>query len=210
MGGLSKNIAFLFYFLLLISCNYDKNYISNENNEQEFLPKKDSTSISNKYFITYYGNGMDFEENKNKIQPFSQINLNEPNTGCFYCPRSRMIFLENAFKWDISNELDSVFVFGVSDSSINSKGINIKGIINFEVWHKVQKQNLIKISDSLNNLFDGRAIYYKPPSEWHWFIYKEKFFFMDCSNLGWREELYPLKDKYMKDTLFLEYILNQL
>ncbi len=207
MSDLSKNIAILFYFLFLISCNCDKNYISNENNEQEFLTKKDSTSISNKYFITYYGNEMDFEENKNNIQPFSQINLNEPITGCFYCPRSRMAFLENTFKWDISNELDSALVFGILDSII-IKGNTIKGIINFEVWYKVQKENLSKLNDSLNNLFDGRAIYYKPPIEWHWFVYRDKFFFIDCSELGWREELYPIKEKYMKDTLFLNYILS--
>lgn len=153
--------------------------------------------IKNKYEIVPYS----YEIESDTAPSFSVIALNSSSD---YMVKTRMAFLEDRFKWNFTEQLDSAFVFGVKE--------NIKEkdrYINFEIWYKVDKNNALKVIDSLNILFD-KAVYYKPPTEWHWFLYKDKVFFMDCYKTGInRNLLYETKLKYENDTLFLDYVLDK-
>lgn len=189
----------LLIFFNLISCGSDsmvRDSIS-EKSIEDLSPKESFKTKKKEYNIVSYS----FETPNDTLMPFSNMALTQSHD---YLIKTRMAYLNYRFNWNLGDKLDSAFVFGIMDSSMGKSGL-----INFEIWNKLDKNDIFKVKDSLDILFNN-TVYYKPPCDWHWFVYKDKFFFMDCYRLGNREFLYQTKNKYINDTVFLEYILNQL
>lgn len=190
----------LLIFFKLISCENDsvvRHSISEKTTEDISTKEYFKETTTKEYNIVSYS----FEDPNDTLAPFSNMALvKSPD----YLIKTRMAYLNYRFNWNLGDKIDSAFVFGIMDSSMGKFGI-----INFEIWNKLDKNDIYKVKDSLDILFN-KTVYYKPPCEWHWFVYKDKFFFMDCYRLGNREFLYQVKKKYIKDTVFLDYILNQL
>lgn len=196
----SLKFFILLIFFKLISCENDsvvRHSISEKSTEDISANELFKETTTKEYNIVSYS----FEDSNYTLAPFSYMALTKSPD---YFIKTRMAYLNYRFNWDLGDKIDSAFVFGIMDSSMGKSGL-----INIEIWYKLDKKDIFKVKDSLDVLFK-KPVYYKPPTDWHWFVYKDKFFFMDCYRFENRELLYETKNKFISDTLFLEYILNQL
>lgn len=190
---------FAFPLVVIVFCSCQQKVPEQDKKDEIMLthPHKDKkpnvdSIIKNRYTIVPFS----YENTADTAAPFSYIPLYSND----FLIGIRMEFLKNRFQWNFTHQLDSAFVFAMEENIDNKKGN-----INFEIWYNLDKDNSRKVIDSLEILFDN-TIYYKPPTEWHWFIYKDKIFFMDCKIGIWRERLYDTRDRYKNDTLFLDYV----
>ena len=181
--------------LIGISCKKDE-----KNSVQLGAENMQNTdaSIERKYNIGAYG----FNLESDTIPAFSMIPL---RTNEDFIVRSRMAFLENRFGWDFKEQLDSAYVFGIK-ANIEGKS----NPINVEIWHKLNKSNAQTVIDSLDILFDT-SVYYKPPTEWYWFAYKDHVFFMDAYGASMNQSVVDkIRANYEQDTLFLNAVLRKI